>query len=145
MEQRLTLVTLGVQDLARARAFYEALGWRPAKASQGDVVFFQLGGGLALSLFPRESLAADAKVADDAPTGFSGITLAHNVREKADVATVLAAAEAAGGRIVKPAEDVFWGGHSGYFADTEGHLWEVAWNPYWQLGADGGVTIDPPE
>ncbi|MBV1704445.1 MAG: VOC family protein [Hyphomicrobiales bacterium] len=137
---RLNIVTLGVADLARARAFYEdGLGWPVSPASQGDIVFIQLG-AVVLSLHPRAALAADATVSDKG-AGFAGITLAHNVRDKADVAAVLRAAEAAGGRIVKPAQDAHWGGHSGYFADPDGHLWEVAWNPFIPLDADGALRL----
>jgi catechol 2,3-dioxygenase-like lactoylglutathione lyase family enzyme len=139
MEPRVSLITLGVADLARARAFYEKLGFRASAASQGDVVFFQAG-ALALSLYPRESLAEDAQVAA-VGSGFAGLTLAHNVRAKEDVAAVLAEAERAGGRILKPAQDVFWGGHSGYFTDPDGHLWEVAWNPFFELAADGALKL----
>ncbi len=143
MEQRLTLVTLGVSDLARATAFYEALGWvRSVRAVEG-AAFFQLG-GIALGLYPRAALAADAGLdaADAAaPGGFSGVTLAHNARTKEAVDTLLDEAVAAGGRLAKPAEDVFWGGYSGYFADPDGHLWEVAWNPGFPLDADGNVSL----
>lgn len=139
MEPRVSLITLGVADLARARTFYEKLGFRASSASQGDVVFFQAG-ALALSLYPRESLAEDAQVGAEG-SGFAGLTLAHNVRSKGEVAAVLAEAERAGGRILKPAQDVFWGGHSGYFADPDGHLWEVAWNPFFELAPDGALKL----
>lgn len=140
MEPRLTIVTLGVSDIARSRAFYEKLGWKPSPASQGDITFFKAG-GVVLSIFPREHLAEDAKV-DAQGSGFRGFTLAHNVKSKDDVAKVLAEAEKAGARILKPAQDVFWGGHSGYFADPDGNLWEVAWNPHVGFKADG--TLDFP-
>lgn len=139
MEPRVSIITLGVADLARARAFYERMGFHAASASQGDIVFFQAG-GLAIALYPRTALAEDATIAE-AGSGFRGVTLAHNVREKAEVAAVLAEAQAAGARIVKPAQDVFWGGHSGYFADPDGHLWEVAWNPHLPILADGSVRF----
>lgn len=139
MEPRISLITLGVSDLARARAFYERLGFRASAISQGDIVFFQCG-AMALALFPREELAKDAEVAEQG-SGFRGLTLAHNVREKGDVAVVLAEAQASGGRIVKPAQDVFWGGHSGYFADPDGYLWEVAWNPHLIPDESGAVTL----
>lgn len=135
MEQRLSIVTLGVADLARARAFYEALGWRAATAPDCPVCAFDLN-GMTLGLYGREALAEDAQVSP-AGEGFRGAALAYNVREKSEVAEVLAAAVAAGGRLVKAAEDVFWGGHSGYFADPDGHLWEVAWNPHAPLGPNG--------
>ena len=139
-EPRVSLITLGVDDLARARAFYETgLGWKASPASQGDVVFFQVG-ALAISLFPRRLLAEDAGVSTDG-AGFSGITLAHNVREPADVDRLLAVAEAAGARITNAAQDAFWGGRTGYFADPDGHLWEVAWNPHFAIAEDGGLTL----
>lgn len=139
MEPRVSLITLGVADLARARAFYEALGFRASSASQGDIVFFQ-SGAQALAIFPRSELAHDVGI-DATGSGFRGITLAHNVRTKEEVAIVLEEARAAGGDIVKPGQDVFWGGHSGYFADPDGHLWEVAWNPLVPLAADGAFLL----
>jgi len=133
MEQRLSLVTLGVKDVAEGRAFYERLGWQASSASNAEVTFFQLG-GIVLGLFGRAALAEDAGVADDGAIVFSGTALAHNCRDKAGVDALLAQAEMAGGKIVKPAQDVFWGGYSGYFADPDGHLWEVAWNPHFTIG-----------
>jgi uncharacterized protein len=139
-EPRLNMVTLGVADVGKARQFYETgLGWGASPASQGDIVFFQLG-AMVLALYPREALAEDAGV-EVAGGGFSGITLAYNVRAKEEVAAFLSAAEAAGGKIVKPAEAVFWGGQSGYFADLDGHLWEVAWNPHFALNERGEVVL----
>ncbi|MEJ0060541.1 MAG: VOC family protein [Terricaulis sp.] len=139
MERRINYITLGVADLARARAFYEALGFHASSASQGDIVFFQLG-AVALSIYPREELAKDVGISAEGG-GFSGVTLAHNVASKEEVAVLLAEAEAAGGRIVKPAQDVFWGGHSGYFSDPDGHLWEVAHNPFVTFGPGGVITL----
>jgi catechol 2,3-dioxygenase-like lactoylglutathione lyase family enzyme len=141
VEPRLSLITLGVRDMARARAFYEALGFVASSASNEDVTFFQAGGA-ALGLFGWDPLAQDAGV-PPAGDGFRGVTVAHNVRDKHEVAAVLAAAEAAGGRIVTPAHDVFWGGHNGYFADPDGHLWEIAWNPFFPLGDDGSLQLPP--
>ena len=139
-EPRVSLITLGVADLARSRAFYEGgLGWKASPASQGDVVFFQAG-ALAVALYPWRSLAEDADVPVDGQ-GFRGITLAHNVREPADVERLLAIAEAAGGKITKPAQDAFWGGRTGYFADPDGHLWEVAWNPHFTLTEVGALHL----
>jgi uncharacterized protein len=139
MEQRLTLVTLGVGDLARARAFYEGgLGWRRAN-TEDEVAFYQLG-GMVLALFSREALAEDAGLPVQGD-GFPGIALAYNTRSRDEVADVLAEAVAAGGTLVKAASDTFWGGHSGYFSDLDGHLWEVAWNPFWSIDADGAVRI----
>lgn len=139
MEPRISLITLGVADLSRARSFYEALGWKASPLGGGEVVFFQ-GLAFALALFPRESLACDAGVSAEG-NGFSGIALAHNVRTRDEVAAVLADAEAAGARVVKPSTEAPWGGQSGYFADPDGHLWEVAWNPHFPLGADGALTL----
>lgn len=141
MEPRVSLVTLGVADLARARAFYEKLGFRASSVGGGDVVFFQAG-GMALSLFPRESLACDAGLPAGGE-GFSGIALAHNVRTREAVAETIAEAVAAGGKVVKPSQEAFWGGQSGYFADPDGHLWEVAWNPHFPLGPNGEMTLPP--
>ena len=139
MEQRLSVVTLGVRDLERSRRFYEdGLGWR--RANEGDEIVFFQAGGLVISLYPRAALAQDAQVPDDGQ-GSGAITLAHNVRDRDDVATVLAEAQAAGATILKPAQEVFWGGVSGYFADPDGHLWEVAWNPHWKLAADGSINM----
>jgi catechol 2,3-dioxygenase-like lactoylglutathione lyase family enzyme len=138
MEQRLSLVTIGVRDLERSLSFYEALGWRRGN-SHAEVAFFQLN-GVILSLFSRESLAADATVAA-AGQGFSGIVLAYNARNRAEVDTVLEEVRRAGGQIVKEAHDAFWGGYSGYFADPDGHLWEVAWNPEWEISAAGDVRL----
>jgi catechol 2,3-dioxygenase-like lactoylglutathione lyase family enzyme len=138
MDQRLSLVTLGVADVARSRRFYEALGWRASGASQADVTFFQLG-GMALSLWGRAELAKDAAVPD--PGGWGGVALAHNARTRVEVDAILADARAAGARILKPAHDTFWGGYAGYFADPDGHAWEVAWNPHFPLGPDGSLEL----
>jgi catechol 2,3-dioxygenase-like lactoylglutathione lyase family enzyme len=140
MEQRLSMVTLGVADLARSRRFYEeGLGWKAAKAGDGNVAFFQLG-GVVLALWGRAALAEDARL-PEAGGGFRGLALAHNVRRREETDAILAQAEAAGGRILKPAEDTFWGGYAGYFADPDGHLWEVAWNPHFPLGEDGSLRL----
>ena len=139
MEQRISLITLGVADLDRATAFYERLGWvRKVKDAPG-ARFFQAG-GMALGLYPRDELARDATVSSEGG-GFSGVALAQNQRSKDAVDRVLGEAVAAGGNLVKPAEDVFWGGYSGYFADPDGHLWEIAWNPGFTLEADGRLTL----
>lgn len=142
MEPRLSFVTLGVADVARARAFYEALGFKASRASQESVAFFDAG-GIILALFGRGALAEDAGVGDG-PAAFSGIALAHNVREEPQVAEVLALARSAGGTITKPAQRAFWGGMSGYFKDPDGHLWEVAHNPGFPLDEKGRVTIPDP-
>jgi catechol 2,3-dioxygenase-like lactoylglutathione lyase family enzyme len=138
VRQHVTAITLGVADLDRARAFYERLGWKRGNDNP-DVVFFQMQGAI-LSLYGREALARDAHLSP-VGSGFGGITLAQNVGSKADVDAVLAEAKAAGARILKPAEDVFWGGYSGYFADPDGHPWEVAFNPFWKLDAEGRVSL----
>ena len=138
MEQRVSLVTLGVRDLGRARAFYEALGWTTGAEPGDDVVFFQAG-CMVLALWGRDQLAADSGVDDDG--GWGGVTLAHNVRSAADVDGVIQEAEAAGATITRPAAETFWGGYSGAFADPEGHTWEVAFNPHWTVGEDGSVRL----
>lgn len=139
MEQRVSLITLGVADLARSRAFYEALGWVPSVASQPGIVFIQLN-GLALALFGRAALAEDAGI-EDRPSGFSGITLAHNVRSEAEADEVFHAALAAGAEAVKIPHPTAWGGYSGYFADPDYHLWEVAYNPHFPLDRAGNLTL----
>ena len=145
MEQRVSVITLGVTDLERSRAFYErGMGWTVGDSAD-PIVFFPLG-GMVLALYPRDALARDALGEDvgvpAAGSGFAGITLAHNVRSPAAVDEVLAQAERAGGRIVKAAEKAFWGGYSGYFSDPDGHLWEVAYNPFWTLDPDGTIWLD---
>lgn len=139
MEQRLSLVTLGVADLARAAAFYGRLGWRPHPTPDGaDVAFFQAG-GLVLALWGRTQLAADSCVTDTG--GWGGVTLAHNVGGPAEVDAVLAAAAAAGARIGRSGAPTEWGGYSGVFCDLDGHPWEVAHNPFWTLTVDGATLI----
>jgi predicted lactoylglutathione lyase len=141
MEQRLSLVTLGVVDVAAATAFYERMGWRRSKANSNEhVTFFQLG-GIILGLYGTQALADDIGIENADRIGFNNVTLAFNARTKEEVDAVLAEAEAAGGMILKPAEDVFWGGYSGYFADPDGHLWEVAWNPHFPTAEDGAITL----
>jgi uncharacterized protein len=138
MEQRVSLVTLGVADLGRARAFYEALGWRTNAAPEDDVVFFQAG-GLVVGLWDRDRLAEDSGVTDTG--GWGGITLAHNVRSPEEVDTVLAQAERAGARIARAGAATFWGGYSGVFVDPDGHPWEVAHNPHWTVTDDGATLL----
>jgi uncharacterized protein len=140
MEPRVSLVTLGVADLRRSRAFYEALGWQTNAAPGEDVVFFGAG-GMILGLWSRESLAEDSGVPDAG--GFGGITLAHNVGSPEGVDAVIAEARAAGARIAREPAATFWGGYSAVFHDPDGHPWEVAHNPHWTLGADGAVTLPP--
>jgi uncharacterized protein len=139
MDQRLSVVTLGVRDLAKARAFYEALGWKTGAGPDDDVVFFQAG-GLVVSLWSRESLAEDSAVED--PGGWGGITLAHNVGSPEEVDAVISEAEAAGATIGRPGATTFWGGYSGVFIDPDGHPWEVAHNPHWTLREDGSVQLN---
>jgi predicted lactoylglutathione lyase len=138
MEQRLSLITLGVADVARSRRFYEALGWRASGASQEDVTFFQAG-GMALALWGRDDLARDAEVPDG--SGFGGVALAYNARSRAEVDDVLEQARMAGARILRPARDTFYSGYAGYFADPDDHPWEVAWNPHFPLRADGSLQL----
>lgn len=139
MEQRISIVTLGVENLDRSREFYERLGWRRTKAGGEGIVFFQAG-GIALALYPREALAKDANVAASG-RGFGGITLAYNVRAREDVDSLMAEAQTAGAKILKPAQEAFWGGYSGYFADPDGFLWEVAWNPFFAISKDGAIRL----
>jgi catechol 2,3-dioxygenase-like lactoylglutathione lyase family enzyme len=141
MEPRVSLITLGVADLVRARAFYEQLGFKASSVGGGAVVFLQAG-PMALCLWSRSELADDAGVADG-PIGFRGIAIAHNVRGEDAVDATLAEAERAGGKITRAPHDADWGGRTGYFADPDGHLWEVAWNPHFPLSEDGALTLPP--
>ena len=143
MEPRLSLVTLGVADIERARRFYEALGFKASAASAESVTFFDAG-GVVLALFGHAALAEDATVGNSEP-GFSGVALAHNARSEGEVEAVLAEAAAAGGKLVKPAHKAFWGGTSGYFADPDGHLWEVAYNPHFPLDENGRILLPAPK
>jgi catechol 2,3-dioxygenase-like lactoylglutathione lyase family enzyme len=138
VEQRVSVITLGVRDLALARGFYEAIGWKTGAAPDDDVVFFQAG-CLIVSLWSRTELADDSGVEDAG--GWGGVTLAHNVRSPGEVDAVMAEARAAGGTITRPAGPTFWGGYSGAFTDPDGHPWEVAHNPHWTLGPDGAVSL----
>lgn len=140
MEQRVSLVTLGVADVERARAFYEALGWQSGAEPGDDVVFFQAG-AMIVALWGRAELAADSGVGED--SGWGGVTLAHNVRSPAEVDAVLAEAYTAGATIARSGGKTFWGGYSGLFLDPDGHPWEVAHNPHWTLGEDGSVSLNP--
>lgn len=136
MEQRISLITLAVTDVARATRFYQDLGWQRVDSPDGIVVFDLLG--QTLGLYPRADLARDMGLSPD-QMGTGGMTLSHNVRDKSDVAPLLARAKAAGAKVLKPAHDVFWGGHIGYFADPDGHIWEVAWNPFSPLHPQTGA------
>ncbi|OYZ76353.1 MAG: glyoxalase [Rhizobiales bacterium 24-66-13] len=137
---RLHLVTLGVADLPRAIAFYETLGLARRDRTTQGVAFFDAGGAV-LSLFPRPALAADAMLADTGAGGFSGIALAFNVASPGEVDATLAAAQAAGGTVVKAGQSVFWGGYGGYFTDPDGHLWEVAHNPFFPFDEAGHLVL----
>ena len=138
MEQRISLITLGVADLRRAMDFYAALGWE-GRSPDADVAFYQAG-GMILALWGRDKLAADSAVEQD-PGGWGGVTLAHNVRSAEEVDAVLEQARAAGGRIGRPGGTTFWGGYSGVFIDPDGHPWEVAHNPSWTIAEDGTVSL----
>ena len=137
--QRVTLITLGVADLARARAFYEAWGWVPHPSSAEGVSFYQMNGA-ALALFGLADLAAD-QGRPGARLGTGAVTLAQNCADDAETDRVFDAALAAGATLLKRPEKVFWGGYSGYFADPDGHVWEIATNPFWPLAADGSLTL----
>jgi catechol 2,3-dioxygenase-like lactoylglutathione lyase family enzyme len=139
MEQRVSIVTLGVADLERSREFYERLGWRRSMANTEGVVFFQAG-CMVLALYPRDELAKDANIAPDG-NGFQGIALAYNARTRFEVDAVLEEAKAAGAKLLKPGQEAFWGGYSGYFSDPDGFLWEVAWNPSFPIAEDGSIRI----
>ena len=139
MEQRISLVTLGVRDLAASRRFYvEGLGWKPA--FENDAIIFFQAGGMILSLFLRDQLAADFE-ADPKSFGRAAMALAYNVRAKSEVDPLLKRAQDAGATLLKPAREASWGGYSGYFADPDGFAWEVAWNPGWHLAEDGSVSL----
>ncbi|MBI4741470.1 MAG: VOC family protein [Betaproteobacteria bacterium] len=139
MRQTISFITLGVSDLARSRAFYRALGWQESSGSQAEVAFFTAG-SVVFGLFQREALAEDAGVSP-AGSGFSGMTLAHNVGSVEAVLGTLAEAVAVGATLVRPGEKVFWGGFRGYFADPDGFLWEVCWNPFFPLDEKGYVQL----
>jgi predicted lactoylglutathione lyase len=139
MEQRVSLITLGVHDLERSRVFYEALGWHGRTVEQ--TVFFQAG-GLALVLWSRDALAADAGAGtSEEPVGFDGVALAQNVRSRQDVDEIVDVAAGAGGRVTRAPRETSYGGYAGYFADPDGHLWEVAYNPAFSLDEDGLLTL----
>ena len=137
MEQRLSLVTLGVRDVDRARNFYEALGWRVTSGGE-DIAFFQTG-CLVVALWDRARLAEDSAVADGG--GWGGVTLAHNVRSNDEVDAVIDEAKTAGATIGREPAPTFWGGYSAVFIDPDGHPWEIAWNPDWRLAPDGAVVL----
>lgn len=134
----MSIVTLGVAELGRSRAFYEALGWRGQEVE--GTVFFQAG-GMALVLWGRAKLAADCGIADVGSGGFAGLALAQNVRSQAEVDSIIAAAEAAGATVTRPPAPTFYGGYAGVFTDPDGHAWEIAHNPGFPLADDGALTL----
>ncbi len=139
MEQRLSLITLGVRDLQRARRFYESMGWTPHPAAEEeDVVFFQAG-GMVVALWDRAKLADDSAVEDGG--GWGGVTLAYNTRSAQEVDAVIDEARAAGATVAREPRPTFWGGYSGIFIDPDGHPWEVAHNPGWNIDEQGSVTL----
>lgn len=138
MEQRISLITLGVTDVSRARAFYERLGWRGQEVQ--ETVFFQAG-GLALVLWHQDKLAEDAGFDHVRIEGFRGMNLAHNVRERDEVDAIIAAARAAGATVTRAPAETFYGGYAGHFTDPDGHAWEIAHNPGFLLGEDGTLTV----
>jgi uncharacterized protein len=138
VKQRISLITLGVADVTRARTFYERLGWQGQEVE--ETVFFQAG-GIALVLWGRDKLAGDAGIEDRKTDGFGGITLAHNVRSRIEVDEVLGEATNAGAEITQPARETFYGGYAGYFTDPDGHVWEIAHNPGFPLDPDGAITV----
>lgn len=140
--QRVTLITLGVDDMARARAFYEALGWSPHPSSQPSVTFYQMHGSV-LGLFGRADLAKD-QGRPGASLGTGAMTLAQNFETRAAVDAAWRRALDAGATALKAPEEVFWGGYSGYYADPDGHVWEIAHNPFWPLAEDGSLTLPDP-
>jgi uncharacterized protein len=139
MEQRVSLITLGVADVARSRRFYEALGWRGKELE--ETMFFQAG-GLVLTLWGRDKLSADGNV-DDGGAAYGGIALAHNVRSDEEVRDIVAAAAAAGATVTKAPEATFYGGYAGWFADPDGHVWEIAHNPGFTVADDGALVLPP--
>lgn len=143
MQPRLSLVTLGVADVERSRRFYETMGFKASAASETGAVAFFEAGGVVLALFGRGALADDSHVTDSRP-GFSGVVLAHNCASEREVDGTLAEAVAAGAALLKPGQKAFWGGYSGHFADPDGHIWEVAFNPFFPLDEHGRVQLPSP-
>ncbi|MBO9999406.1 MAG: VOC family protein [Cyanobacteria bacterium SID2] len=143
MEPRISIITLGVKDLKKSYQFYhEGLGFPTSDSAVSDIVFFQTN-GTCLALYPLDRLAADVSPnLSDTRSSFSGITIAHNTRNKEDVNTILELAEKAGGKIEKPAQNTSWGGYSGYFSDPDGYFWEVAYADSWKFHDDGSLVIE---
>jgi len=141
MNQRLHIITLGVRDFKTSFEFYsKTLDWKPSKNSNDDIAFFQAG-GVVLAIYPREKLAEDAMVSPEG-SGFAGFTLAHNARSEAEVEEIIADLKSKGVKIVKEPQKVFWGGYSSYFADPDGFLWEVAFNPFFPFDENGNLKLD---
>lgn len=138
MEQRISLVTLGVADVTRAREFYGALGWKEGEGSTDEVVFFQHG-GIVFGVWDRDSLAEDSSVEDTG--GWGGVTIAHNVRSVDEVNEVISDALDAGATLGREASETFWGGYSGVFIDPDGHPWEIGYNPFWTIDSDGNTKL----
>ena len=140
MRQKLNIITLGVKDFQQSLDFYRnGLGWKASSASTENIAFFQMG-GIVLALYPREKLAEDVTISAEG-AGFSGVTLAYNAKNQAEVDEVLKTVEELGAKIIKKAQKVFWGGYSGYFADLDGHLWEVAWNPFFEFDDSDNLAL----
>ena len=139
MRQKLNLITLGTIDFEKSVLFFEKLGWKKSKNSVEGLALFPLG-GITLALHPRHELAADATV-DDSATGFSGITISFNAKSEKEVDEVIQEAKSAGATIIKPAQKVYWGGYSAYFKDFDGHLFEVAYNPFWKLDEQDNLML----
>lgn len=139
MRQKFTLITLGVKNIQRSLEFYEGLGWKKSPASMDDIAFFKLD-GMVLGLYPRKLLAEDATVGEEG-SGFSGMSISYNAKSEKEVDEVLAEVQKLGATLVKPAQKVFWGGYSGYFKDLDGHLFEVAFNPFWEFDEHDNVII----
>ena len=140
MKPRINLVTLGVADIAASRSFYQRLGFVASPASNDDVAFFDAN-GIVLGIFGHDALAHDATLPPHPQPAFRGVSLAWNARDEAEVDAIIAHAVACGASLVKAPQKVFWGGYSGYFADPDGHLWEIAFNPFFPLTAEGRIQL----
>ncbi|MCK6265705.1 VOC family protein [Vibrio sp. ZSDE26] len=144
MEPRVSIITLGVSDLDRSYQFYTAMGFESSKSPEEGIIFFKTQ-GVCLALYPLQELSKDVSekfAKNEVARSFSGVTLAHNTRRKEEVDEILQKAVSLGSTLEKPAQDVFWGGYSGYFSDPDGHLWEIAYADFWQFKDDGSLVID---